>query len=207
MLPLINNLEGNPVVVDNNKISMRQYDGSPIIQGILDALNINFNTNLLVDNIYNQCWDITSCKGLWLDIWGRKVAVDRGLQIPADENWFGFDEIGNDWYPFDDGIFYSSNATQTYLLSDEAYRLLIMSKAASNITACDCHSLNSWMKIMFAGRGNCYMQDNLDMSIAYVFEFDLQVWEIAVLTGGKVLPRPAGISATLVVNGVTHNVN
>lgn len=207
MLPLINNLEGTtPLVAETNKISMRQYDGSPIIQGILDALDENFNTNLLVDDIYSH-FDVATCKGLWLDILGRKVAVDRGMQIPADENWFGFDETGNDWYPFDDGIFYSSSATQTYLLSDEAYRLLIMSKAASNITACDNHSLNSWMKIMFAGRGNCYMQDNLNMSIAYVFEFDLQVWEIAVLTGGKVLPRPAGVSATLVVNGVTHNVN
>ena len=207
MLLIDLNLESNTPtpVVSATKVQMRQYDGSPIIQSILDNWAENFSTSIF-NTIYNQCWDLDSCYGLWLDIWGRKVCVDRNMRIPAQEDWFGFNETGDDWFPFNDGIFYSRSQTQAYSLSDDAYRLLILSKAAANITNCTASSINNWLDLSFPGRGNCYCQDTGSMTIEYIFEFDLEVWEIAVLTQGKVLPRPAGVQATLVVNGVTYNV-
>ena len=208
MLLINQNLEtGAPVpVTASPKVQMRQYDGSPIIQSILDSWGINFSTNIF-DEIYNQCWDIDNASGLWLDIWGRKVCVDRNMRIPATENWFGFNETGNDWFPFNDGIFYSVAETQAYSLSDPAYRLLVLSKAAANITSCTASDINKWLDISFPNRGNCYVSDTGAMTLSYIFNFNLEVWEIAVLTQGKVLPRPAGVQATLVVNGVTYNVN
>ena len=188
------------------KVQMRQYDGSPVIQAILDKWGINFSTTIF-DMIYDKCYDIDKCIGLWLDIWGRKVCVDRNMKIPATEDWFGFNETGNDWFPFNDGIFYSTAETQAYRLSDPAYRLLVLSKAAANITNCTASSINKWLDLSFPKRGNCYVHDTGSMTIEYVFNFSLEVWEIAVLTQGKVLPRPAGVQATLVVNGVTYNVN
>ena len=193
-------------VVPAPKVQMRQYDGSPIIQAILDNWGINFSTSIF-DLIYDKCYDIDNCVGLWLDIWGRKVCVDRNMKIPASENWFGFNETGNDWFPFNDGIFYSTAETQAYRLSDPAYRLLVLSKAAATITNCTASSINKWLDLSFPNRGNCYVNDTGSMTIQYVFNFNLEVWEIAVLTQGKGLPRPAGVQATLVVNGVTYNVN
>lgn len=208
MLLINQNLQTNvaPTAVPSPKVQMRQYDGSPIIQSILDYWGINFSTDIF-DTIYNECWNIENATGLWLDIWGRKVCVDRNMRIPATENWFGFNEIGDDWYPFNDGIFYSVAETQAYSLSDPAYRLLVLSKAAANITSCSASDINNWLDISFPGRGNCYVVDTGSMTITYTFEFNLEVWEIAVLTQGKVLPRPAGVQATLSVNGVTYNVN
>jgi hypothetical protein len=207
MLPLLNNLpEGIPSITESPKIQMRQYDASPVIQAILDYLGENFST-AVINSIYNQCWNIQTCYGLWLDIWGRKVGVDRNMRIPAQEEWFGFDNANDDWFPFNDGIFYTSGLTESYSLSDEAFRLLILSKAAANITNCTAQAINNWLSISFPNRGNCYCEDLGNMVVRYVFEFSLEIFEITVLTNGKVLPRPAGVRATLVVNGVTYNVN
>lgn len=206
MLPFINNLDTTGVAVSDNKVSMRQYDGSPIIQGILDNWNINFDTNILIEKIFTNCMDIRTCTGIWLDIWGRKVGVNRAAKVPVQTDWFGFDNSANDWFPFDDGVFYSSALTESQILTDDAYRLLILSKAGFNVTACDSKSINAWLNFAFAGRGKCYVQDNHDMTISYIFNFTLKNYEVGVLIGGGVLPRPAGISATLVANGGVYDV-
>lgn len=186
---------------------MRQYDNSPIIQSIIGNWSDNFDTSALIDNFYNTCFNINTCTGIWLDLWGVKVDVPRGLQVPSTEVTFGFNESGNDWLPFNDGVFYNSDATQSYSLSDEAYRALILSKAAANITSCTAKSINDWLNKSYGTRGNCYCHDNNDMTGTYYFNFSLLPWEISILTKSDLLPRPAGVKITLNVLGVTYSVN
>jgi hypothetical protein len=50
---------------------------------------------------------------------------------------------------------------------------------------------------MFAGRGRCYVNDLGGMALRYTFEFDLTAYEFAIMTQSGALPRPAGVSASL----------
>jgi len=188
-------------------VSMRQYDSSPIIQGILNNWAANLYSAGILDTIYDTCVNIQTCTGHWLDLWAVKVGVSRYVQIPSQETSFGFNESGNDWLPFNDGCFYLSSSTQTYALTDVALSSLILSKSAANITNCTANSINNWLNISYGSRGNCYCIDNHDMTATYYFNFALAVWEITILTQSTVLPRPVGVQVTLNVLGVNYSVN
>jgi hypothetical protein len=190
----------NPTV-----ISMRQYDNSPIFQQILLNFANYLDSRFLNDNIYNECVDLDSCTGVWLDVWGRKVGIDRYMQVPsAAADYFGFNNPAGNWKPFNEGVFFngstsslSSSNTVAYAMSDEAYRLMILAKAFANIADCTAKTLNALLQIMFKGRGSCFVRDLQSMEIQYVFLFALEPWEISVLVN-NILPSPAGVKSSIV---------
>ena len=99
-----------------------------------------------------------------------------------------------DFLPFDDGVFYDDQgSTETYLLTDDAYRQLIKVKMLANITATNTPSLNKLLQLLFANRGRCYVVDLRGMAMMYTFEFALEDFERAILTQSGVLPNPGGV--------------
>lgn len=99
-----------------------------------------------------------------------------------------------DFLPFDDGVFYDDQgSTETYFLTDDAYRQLIKVKMLANITATNTPSLNKLLQLLFADRGRCYVVDLRNMQMMYTFEFVLQDFERAILTQSGVLPNPGGV--------------
>lgn len=183
---------------------MENYQGTIISQYAsaltLTQLIANLNTYLDpgpdLDNFYNYVWNVATAQGFGLDIWGKIVGVGRTLQVPAGQ-YFGFDE-GNDhsnYKTFGFGVFFSVNAaTDVVVLSDEAYRTLIMVKAFSNISDLTAKNVNALLNILFAGRGLCYVSDDGGMQMTYHFDFTLQPFEIAILTNSGAVPRPAGVA-------------
>lgn len=97
--------------------------------------------------------------------------------------------------PFNSGVWYSqsTNGTQGLILADAPFRQLILTKALANITPTTIPSLNALLQQLFAGRGRCYVSDYGNMAMAYTFEFQLQPYELAILTQSGVAPRPAGV--------------
>lgn len=147
---------------------------------------------------YDAVWNIDTAVGFGLDVWGKIVGVARQLEIPATQQFFGFND-GSGYQPFDQAPFYNGpKATNTYSLSDDAYRTLILMKALLNISNCSAPAINRLLSNLFAGRGKCYVVDNGNMSINFVFEFSLNPYEVAILTKSSAIPKPAGVSVTLV---------
>jgi hypothetical protein len=169
----------------------------------LTQLIANYNTYLEpgpdLDNFYNYVWNITTTQGFGLDIWGKIVGVGRTLQVPAGA-YLGFEE-GNDnldYRSFGFGTLFSINAaTNTVILSDEAYRTLILVKAFSNISNLTARNVNKLLNILFAGRGLCYVSDDGGMQITYHFDFTLAPFEIAILQNSGAVPRPAGVAVII----------
>jgi hypothetical protein len=125
--------------------------------------------------------------------------------------------------------FYSgTNLTSNYALSDESYRTLIIAKALANITTGSVPAINKLLLTLFPNRGNCYVTDgaqvsnyfgfaeavnasgfNQDafynneqvstMSIQYVFRFRLSAVELAIVQNSGVLPKPTGVSASVLM--------
>lgn len=178
----------------------REYSNSTTLLALLDYFDQWVDLTQFTDDFLRDLWDVSTAVGFGLDIWGRIVGVSRYLTIPAPTAYFGFDEAFTSVnapdgpQPFGQAPFYNGvPTTQTYALSDEAYRALIMVKAMSNISDCAIPSLNALLLALFAGRGRCYVQSPSTMHMIYVFEFYLEPFELAILTSSGALVRPAGV--------------
>lgn len=174
-----------------------QYSSAPTIVDLVQRMNDAIDPRVNLQGFYDWCWNVDTAVGRGLDIWGKIVGVQRLLRIPGDLDTFGFVNatIPYDWQPFNQGTFFAGTIdTQAYLLPDNTYRTLILTKALANIVATSAQNLNKLLRNLFPGRGRCYVLDNGSMSMTFTFEFDLTAAEYAILTQSGVLPHPAGVS-------------
>ncbi|MFJ3048523.1 DUF2612 domain-containing protein [Herbaspirillum chlorophenolicum] len=171
-----------------------QYANSPTLVQLVTNMNDHISPDADIDGFYDAIFNINTATDYGLDIWGRIVGVDRYLKIPANPDQIGFNNgpgVPFNQAPFNGGI----ASTQTYRLSNDAFRTLIFAKALANISDCTAPSINQLLRNMFAGRGRCYVADTGDMTLRYVFEFALQPYEQAIILNSGVFPRPAGVLA------------
>ncbi len=182
---------------DVRQTMLSQYANSPVLTELIrrtaDALDQQAN----VDAFYALVWNVETARGWGLDVWGRIVGVNRVLHIPADVPYIGFAE-----QPFGQGIWWGAGAiTRNFALSDEAFRRLILAKAALNICDGSIPAINAAMRALFPGRGNCYVRDDGGMSMTLVFGAVLSAVELAIVAQAGVLPKPVGVS----VSGEVHS--
>lgn len=175
-----------------------QYANSPIITKLIENFFAYVDQTENFDDFFDKIFNIDTAVGYGLDVWGRILGVSRVLQIPASDEYLGFEE-GTDYFGFEQAPFFSGQpVTNNFTLSDDSYRLLLLSKAAANITDGSIASINQLLLALFPNRGNCYVTDGLDMSMTYTFDFALTAAELSIVTNSGVLPRPAGVSVTIV---------
>ena len=172
-----------------------QFANSPTILALMANMDAYIRQDANYQQFYNYIWNVNTAQGFGLDIWGRIVDVSRYLKVPSTEINFGFSAAGNaSATPFGQGVFYSgAAATNTYALSDDAYRVLILAKALANISATTSQALNQLLRNLFPGRGRCYVNDLGGMQMRYTFEFALLPYELAIVTSSGVLPHGAGV--------------
>lgn len=189
--------------LDASKTFLAQYANSPILTALIEAMNAEIDPGADIDAFYDYVWNVSTAQGFGLDIWGRIVNIPREVQLLAPADYLGFEEASPDSFPFDQAPFYDgvlNPPTGMYKLSDDAYRVLIMTKALANISSFTAPSMNALLRFMFAGRGSCYVLELGGMAIQYVFNFALQPWESSVLQTASLMPRPAGVQVSVAVN-------
>lgn len=181
------------------KTIISQYGNSPRILAMIQTMQDSIGPAADIDGFFNIAFNVETAQGFGLDIWGRIVGVDRALKIQPASQYLGFDEgqtiAANDYQPFGSGIFYTSPDSGSIVLSDEAYRVLIFVKALSNISDGSPLSYNKLLRILFNQK--VYCRETGPFSAEYVFESPLLPYELAILTNGTVIPRPAGVSISL----------
>lgn len=171
-----------------------QYANSPTLVQLVTNMNEHIDPTADIDNFYDAIFNINTANSYGLDIWGRIVGVGRYLKISANPDQIGFNNgagVPFNQAPFNGGV----ASTQTYRLSNDAFRTLIFAKALANISDCTAPSINQLLRNMFSGRGRCYVADTGDMTLRYVFEFSLMPYEQAIILNSGVFPRPAGVLA------------
>jgi hypothetical protein len=181
-----------------------QYANSPTLVQLCNNMDTYINPDADLDMFYDYVWNVMTALGFGLDIWGQIVNIGRQLTIPGAATYLGFSEaytqptadIGPQ--PFGQAPFYAGvQDTETYTLSDDAYRTLILVKALANISDCTAPSLNQLLQNLFQGRGRCYVNDLGNMQMRFTFEFYLQPFEMAIMTQSGAIPRPAAVQAFL----------
>lgn len=187
---------GNITPFDPWATVMAQYANSPVLTGFINSFNAAMDQTENIENLYDMIWNIATAVGYGLDVWGRIVGVQRAISIPGSVSFFGFNEAGaGAWTGFGQGGFASpgSGLTTNYILSDSDFRLLILAKAAGNISDGGIPSVNAILLALFPGRGACYVVDGLNMSLTYTFAFGLTPPELAIVSQISVLPSAAGV--------------
>lgn len=175
-----------------------QYSNSPILTRLISNFFEYIDQNANLGSFYDLIWNVDTAQGYGLDIWGRIVGVTRTIFVPAG-SFFGFEEATPTSKPFNTAPFYAGpSSTNNYQLSDDSFRTLIFAKALANISDGSIPSINQILLNLFSGRGNCYVTDGEDMTMTYTFEFVLSAVEQAILQQSGVLPKPVGVSATIV---------
>lgn len=175
-----------------------QYANSPIITGLIDFWAQNLDVGAQIDQFYSLIWDLGTAQGYGLDVWGRILNVGRVLTV-ANEPILGFEEALPGVGVFNEGTFYpGGSTTSNYALSDTAYRVLLFAKAAANICDSAVPSINRVLMLLFGNRGDCYCTDGQNMSMTYTFTFALTAVERAIVLQSGALPKPAGVSVTVV---------
>lgn len=178
-----------------------QYANSPILTSLILSFNAAMDLTAEYDSFFDLMWNVDTAQGYGLDVWGRIVGVTRTVQIPATgTTFFGFEEAGS-WLGFNQpgGGFYSGagGVTTAFTLDDANFRQLILAKAAGNISDGSIPAVNAILLALFPFRGDCYVQDNQNMSLNYVFNFPLSPVEVAIVSQTGVLPTAAGVSITI----------
>lgn len=186
-----------------------QYANSPILLTLINGLNVYIDPSYNFDQFYLHIWNIASADGYGLDVWGRILGVSRTLNISTGTPYLGFEQQ-TEAYPFDQAPFYdaltSGSATTNFNLSDPSFLTLLYAKALANITNGSIPAINQILINLFVagvpGRtGNAYCTDGGNMTMTYTFHGlspALTSVELAIIGQSGVLPRPCGVSATVV---------
>lgn len=184
---------------------LTQYADSPKLKSLIYSFNEAVGIEGFLDDFYDIIWSIETCDTYGLDVWGKIVVVSRQLTVTENKIYFGFNEASSDPVlvddpqPFNQAPFYSGELlTSTVTLTNDAYRKLIMMKAAANISDCTIPNLNKLLTFMFGENGRCYVRNDGEMVMSYVFEFQLSTVELAIVQSSGALPAPIGVTVNIV---------
>lgn len=180
---------------------MSQFSNSPTLRQLIFNMNDYIDPRADIDKFYDLMWNVDTAVGFGLDVWGRIVGVGRVLNVASGE-YLGFEETSDpSLMPWNQAPWYAGGpVSANYPLSDDGFRTLILAKALANITDCSIPAINQVLRNLFPGRGACYVTDGENMSMTYTFKFLLTPVESSIVQNSGVLPRPAGVSATVVIS-------
>lgn len=179
-----------------------QYANSPIMLALLASFFAAVDQTKDFDEFYDDIWNIATAQGYGLDVWGRIVGVVRQLNV-AGGKFVGFTE-GNADGDYDTlgpggaSPFYAgTGASTSYALSDATFRQLILAKAAFNICDGSIPAINSLLMNLFGSSGRAYVADDGGMRLTWTFDFVPTPLQLSIIYNSGVLPRPAGVSASV----------
>lgn len=153
---------------DYTETLLSQYANSPTIKSLIASFDAAIDPQANIDAFLQYIWNVDTAVGNGLDIWGRIVGVSRNIHGPSGQ----------------------------ITLLDPDFKTLILVKSAANIGNVTVPTLNSLLSTIFSGYGDVYVQDNLDMTLTYVFSFPPTSAQQAIVENSGVMPRPAGVEVT-----------
>lgn len=181
------------------KTIIAQYANSAILTRLIENMDSYLDPTLNFQNFFDQVFNVDTAIGHGLDVWGRIVGVSRVLSVPSSDEYLGFQEALPGSEPFNQAPFFSGQqVTDNFILSDNAYRTLIFVKALANICDGSIPAINQILLNLFPNRGNCYVVDNLNMTMAYKFEFVISSLELAIIAQSGALPKSTGVSTSVI---------
>ena len=96
---------------------------------------------------------------------------------------------------------FNVNPSAASLLTEEQRRIVLLLRYRQVTSRGTIADINSILEI-FSDEGVAFVRDNLDMSIVYVFDFEVPPWITFIQLEYNILPTPAGVGFTMVAQDV-----
>lgn len=182
---------------------MSQYANSPRLMHIINTVADAIDRDKFDQQFFDLIMSIPTANSHGLDIWGRIVGISRTVQFSNPEGeYFGF---ADGFYPFNERPFSGAGSgSDTWELSNEAYRELILLKALANIVYATAPAINALMRAMFDKPA--YFLITGHMEARYVFEFQLSPYQRHIVYNSGILPRPCGVLISIIINADTDGI-
>ena len=186
---------------------LSQYANSPTIMQLISNLNTYIDPATNIDSFFQLIWNVYTAQGYGLDVWGRIVGVSRILEV-ASVDYFGMENptgTAASGLPLNQApFFHGQPLTSNYALLDGPFLVLILAKAAFNICDGSIPAINQILMILFGSdgplpvAGGAWCTDGNDMTMTYTFGSALDAVQTAIVLSSGVLPRPCGVSSSVV---------
>lgn len=190
-----------------------QYDNTERLKSLLNAKNQWYFTNYETfwAQWVPQVFNLTTANEFGLAVWSIILCVPLFIIYDPhfDKPTWGFNEVTvfpayqNDNENFDNGNFSGEIPT---VLTIEEQRLLLRIRYFQLTSRGATPDTNYMLGYLFANETKlfaelpiAYVIDGLDMTITYVFNFNISHNLIQILKDYDILPRPAGVEAKFIV--------
>lgn len=172
---------------------LAQYANSPTLIAWVEYLNQSIDPQNLINIFYANVWNVDTATGYGLDVWGRIVGVSRIISIPGSSTYLGFKESSSG-ITFNNAQFWGGEQdSENYVLSDSAFRQLILLKAYSNVNGSSLSEYNTMLLTLFPNRGEVFIHNVAPMQCLISFNFILTPIEKAILQQDTALVPPTGV--------------
>lgn len=95
--------------------------------------------------------------------------------------------------------YFENNQGQKKTIPKSEFKNLILFRLFSNLWQGDAISINNFMQEIYKDRGEVYVDDKADkFGIIYIFNFPLSLSEKYIFLNKDVLPRPMGLSTSII---------
>lgn len=151
------------------------------------------NQSLFWTDWETNVFDLNTADQFGLTVWAIILDIPIIVVVVPPSNVIGFG-----WGPlhknFTHGNFRASSGSQQ--LTVEQARTVLKMRYFQITTRGTVPEINKFMANLFENDGPCYVLDNENMSMTYVFEFSVPSSLNYIFTNYDILPRPAGVSVT-----------
>lgn len=186
--------------VDLLRSLLWQYNDAARLEGILRQKQEWYNANQtgFWSDWITDVFDLRTANDFGLAVWAIILDIPLVVASPGDDvdkPVWGFDQYREN---FNNGNFAS---TESAGLSTEQKRLVLRLRYFQLVTTGAVPEINAFFAYLFEPLGRAYVNDGLNMTARYVFEFPISSALEMVLTEYDLLPRPAGVKIDYVTIG------
>lgn len=187
-------------VSDYTGLITSEHAGKPKFAAMVAALAQCFvNQQAFLQGMPGQ-FDLDVAVGAQLDVLGLWIGLGRSIKVPVASTYFSWDTAGLGW---GQGIWYRAGdpTDSTVLLDDFTFRVMLRAKIGANNWDGTCEDIVPILNAVFVPEGwTAVMADNQNMSMTITIAgATLPPLLAAVISGGYIPIRPAGVSVSFVL--------
>lgn len=174
-----------------------QYSASPIIHALIKGFNDLENADPDIKLLFEKMVDPDTAEGVGLDVWGRIVALERGL-TPIDDmqKFIGFKPLAGITTTrldsFNNAIFYNTQSGNVRL-ADSAYKTYIFIKAMINIGTSSLADINRMIRVLMP-KSNIKVIRSYAMELRILVLGKLDPYEYRALLALPWVPTGVGLN-------------
>jgi len=180
-----------------------QYNQAGNLQGIINAKQAWYDANQeqFWNDWFTNVFNLPTANDFGCAVWAQILNFPLFYNPPIDPaskpSW-GFDYATSGCFNFDNGNFSDPTGTSSIYLTTAQRRIALQLRYFQLVTSGTVPEINRFLKYLFGSKGAAYLLDHGDMTQTYVFTFPLDANLLSVIEQYDLLPRPAGVSSTII---------